>query len=332
MDHLNLPIVTSRIARVCEIAAPRSMLIDLNDQFRRSGLRKAVARHDTPVLFDWLIGVLSYQGVSDAIAWAYMDQHGTVTFADIDAVLSDQPSCPKLRSYWHFDDCRFAKQTFLCREPDHIEACPLPLHDLRNGRLNQTAYSLFLFLRDVCDGDLVGWIDAKLANAVHNTGAGHHAELVRQALLEPLSGIYGVSFKVLSMALADLLLAGDPGRRRWVKAGASMVAIDTLVHNWLHRTGCLRDLEAEHGYGAGCYAPGGCADIIEAASQSIDARRFCPEGPVVFPRLIQKAIWLFCTEAGHDICNGNRIDDRFACRSQDCPIREQCRCIPLRSR
>ncbi|UDL94083.1 hypothetical protein LGH83_16320 [Lichenihabitans sp. PAMC28606] len=117
---LNLPqSVIQRIAALCEVAAPRSMLSDLNDQFRRSGLREAVARHDTPVLFDWLIGVLSYQGVSDAIAWAYMDQHGTVTYADIDAVLSDQPSCPKLRRYWHFYECRFAKQTFVCREPVH---------------------------------------------------------------------------------------------------------------------------------------------------------------------------------------------------------------------
>ena len=41
--------------------------------------------------------------------------------------------------------------------------CPLPSHDLRNGRLNQTAYSLFLFIRDIADGDLIGWIDAPAA-------------------------------------------------------------------------------------------------------------------------------------------------------------------------
>jgi len=34
---------------------------------------------------------------------------------------------------------------------------------MRNSRLNQTAYSLYLFVRDVADGDLVGWIDAPLA-------------------------------------------------------------------------------------------------------------------------------------------------------------------------
>jgi hypothetical protein len=32
-------------------------------------------------------------------------------------------------------------------------------HRLRNGHRNQIAYSLYLFIRDVADGDLVGWID-----------------------------------------------------------------------------------------------------------------------------------------------------------------------------
>jgi hypothetical protein len=36
-------------------------------------------------------------------------------------------------------------------EPEHIGACPLPSHDLRNGHLNQTAYCLFLFIRDLED-------------------------------------------------------------------------------------------------------------------------------------------------------------------------------------
>ena len=108
---------------------------------------------------------LSYQGVSDAIAWTYMDHHGTVSFADVAAGLAERPSCPKLKSHWHFEGCGYAKQAFGCHEPDHLEACPLPRHDLRNGRLNQTTYSLFLFLRDVCDDDLVGWIDARLQAA-----------------------------------------------------------------------------------------------------------------------------------------------------------------------
>ena len=70
-----------------------------------------------------------------------------------------------------------------------------------------------------------------------------------------------------------------------------MVAVDTLVHNWLHRTGSLRRLDAEHAYGPACYRSGGCASIIEETARRIDARQFCPDGPAFFPRLLQKAIW-----------------------------------------
>jgi hypothetical protein len=74
-------------------------------------------------------------------------------------------TCPKLKSYWHFYGCRYDKISRTCSEPDHIDACPLPSHRLRNGRLNQMAYTLFLFIRDIADGDLVGWIDRQFRTA-----------------------------------------------------------------------------------------------------------------------------------------------------------------------
>src|SRR5215218_3991107 len=101
-----------------------------------------------------------------------------------------------------------------------------------------------------------------------------------EALLEPLGHIYGIGSKVWSMALADLLLGADPGRERWVTTGASMVVIDTLLHNHLHRTGTLRRFGAEHPYGARCYAEGGCADIVRDLARRIDAREFNPDFPV----------------------------------------------------
>src|SRR4029079_4224540 len=86
-------------------------------------------------------------------------QHGSVGWSDIAEALSRSPSCPKLGGYWRFYDCRYHKGSATCSESGHIAACPLPCHPLRNGRLNQMAYSLFLFIRDVADGDFVGWID-----------------------------------------------------------------------------------------------------------------------------------------------------------------------------
>src|SRR5262249_1086727 len=148
--------------------------------------------------------------------------------------------------------------------------CPLPQHDLRNGRLNQTAYSLFLFLRDLAADDFVGWIDRRLAGVDLLPTSDRPARL-RQALLGPLGNVYGVSNKVLAMASAELLLGGDAKRSAWIEAGAVMIAIDTLVHNFLHRTGILRGLQAEHAYGPGCYAANGCAAIIEQIAGKIDA-------------------------------------------------------------
>jgi hypothetical protein len=99
-----------------------------------------------------------------------------------------------------------------------------------------------------------------------------------------------------------------------------MVAVDTLVHNWLHRTGVLRRLGADHVYGPACYRLGRCAGIIEEVAQSIDAREFSPSFPQPFPRFVQAAIWRFCAGYGLAICNGNRTDDCSRCEQIDCPL------------
>jgi hypothetical protein len=96
-------------------------------------------------------------------------------------------------------------------------------------------------MRDLANGDIVGWFDDRLA-MIDPVAVSDRTTRLRQALLEPLGHIYGVSNKVLAMALADLLLAGDAKRPAWIEAGAVMIAIDTLVQNFLHRTGILRRL------------------------------------------------------------------------------------------
>src|SRR5437763_11421765 len=83
----------------------------------------------------------------------------------------------KLKSYWHFHDCRYQKSSGTCSELDHISGCPVPTHDLRNGHLNQIAYSLFLFIRDIADVDLVGWIDHQLLQANEPAGTERVAQM-----------------------------------------------------------------------------------------------------------------------------------------------------------
>jgi hypothetical protein len=316
------------VCLICEVAGARSLIDDSRVGLARQGVIAAVRRHDTLVIFDWLIDAVSYQGVSDSIAYGYMERHGRVRWQDIANALAKQPSCPKLKCYWAFEGCGYRKGSGVCANPEHRPACPLPHHDLRNGRLNQTAYSLFLFMRDLAGGDIVGWINDRLASVAPAPASDRPARL-RQALLDPLGHVYGVSNKVLAMALSELLLAGDAKRPIWIEAGTAMIAVDTLVHNFLHRTGILRELQADHPYGSGCYAPGGCAAIIERIASEIDARRFNPACPANFPRFVQHAIWRFCAEAGLSRCNGNRIDDRARCEQSDCPVFESCARVPL---
>ena len=61
----------------------------------------------------------------------------------------------------------------------------------------------------------MGWVDQRL-EAADQPGAPDRAARMRHAFLEPLCCIHGVSDKVLSMALADLLLGADPNRERWM--------------------------------------------------------------------------------------------------------------------
>jgi hypothetical protein len=316
------------VHRVCCLAGDPEFLAQRNSHGKNS-LTAAIERHDTDALFDWLVEALSYQGIANRIAYDYMQRHGKARWARIKASLARNPSCPKLRGYWAFYDCRYRKGSATCAEPRHIASCPLPRQPLRNGHLNQMAYSLFLFMRDIADGDLVDWIDAQLSSV--NSQSGDRLSALRQAIIGPLRNVYGVSDKVLTMALADLLLSASQQRPLWRQVGATMVVVDTLVHNFLHRTGILRRLGADHPYGERCYRLGGCTDILSLLAAEIDARQFNPTFPKSSPRFVQNAVWRYCAADGFDICNGNRIDDDAACNNRHCQLFRHCDRVTLRA-
>ena len=202
VTNADLHYAVQLVHATCCLAGSASYLDDIRADLRDCGIIRAVRDHDTPALFDWLVGLLSFQGISDAVAAGYIAQHGNVRWAEIAEALSRTPSCPKLGGYWRFYDCRYHKGSGTCAEPGHIDACPLPRHPLRNGRLNQMAYSLFLFMRDVADDDFVGWIDRQLG-AVDPQSPDRLAAL-REAIIGPLRNVYGVADKVLAMALSSL--------------------------------------------------------------------------------------------------------------------------------
>jgi len=291
------------IREVCRWAGLAGYLADIQAGLDDDDILRAIETHDTAEVFDWLMMVVSYQGISDTVAAGYLEAHGNVGWREIAASL-DHADCPKLTGYWTFHDCGFRKSAAICREPRRYDTCPLPWFDLRNGRLNQTAYSLYLFIRDIADGDLIGWIDGRIEQAARDGGTPLDQG---KAILEPLRNVHGVSDKVIAMALSVLLMGARPIRPTWFEVGIALIVVDTLVHQFLVRTGILTRLGASHSYGPACYRPGGCAEIIMTIARRIDARRFNPAFPKVFPRFVQFAIWRYCSQAGLDICNGNRI-------------------------
>ncbi len=301
----------------CCLAGAPSVMADFTDEDKIN----AIGEHDTAALFNLLVKAFSHQGTSDVVAHGYMQRHGTPTWRGIELELGRgaEQSCDKLVSYWQFSQCRYDKTSRTCSEPDHLDDCPLPTHMLRNGRLNQMAYSLFLFMRDIAAGDFVGWINEQLA------AAPDHSTLDRQeALIGPLRNVYAVSDKVLTMAMSGLLIAGSKHYPAWLEVGAGMVAVDSLVHNYLHRTGILDRFDAAHQYGPQCYQAGYCADILQVVSRHIDARQFDPSFPAAFPRFVQHSVWRYCSRNGRDICNGNRINDHFSCQNIHCQLTSIC--------
>ena len=102
------------IYRVCCLAGSASLIDNIRADLHAGGVRAAIRKRDTAAVFDWLIAALSYQGISDQIAYDYMEQHGYVRWEDINKKLAQDAACPKLKSYWHFHACLYAKLSGTC--------------------------------------------------------------------------------------------------------------------------------------------------------------------------------------------------------------------------
>lgn len=315
------------IKTVCCLAGDEQLIGNESSPEIRE-LRRAITDHDTAYLFEQLMIGFSMQGISDHAAYTYMERHGRLTWRDIERATSRRVPCGKLRSYWTYFDCGYQKRAGTCAAPKIISTCPVPKHDLRNGRLNQTGYSLFMFFRDVADGDIVDWIDDRL-DAASKGSIRQRANRMRRALIEPLRNLFGVSDKVLNMTLAWLLTSAPPSKPLWLETGVNMIAIDTLVHNFLHRTGILGRFDSAHKYGPACYRPDGCADIVTRVAGHINAREGSPNYPQFFLRWVQHAIWRYCAQLEFNICNGNQIDDSDRCANKGCQLFNLCDRVAL---
>ncbi len=111
------------------------------------------------------------------------------------------------------------------------------------------------------------------------------------------------------------------------QVGLHMIAIDRLVHNFLHRTGILANYGADHAYGPRCHAEAGCLGVIHDLARRIDCREFNPTLPANFPRFIQYHIWAYCGQAGENICNLNKCKPGRP--NPACILRQQQLCAQL---
>jgi hypothetical protein len=316
--------IIDRIRRPVLRSASSTFLSDIQSEWKTSGLAAAVKSRRPETLFRWLMAVLNYQGISDRVAAQYMRDHGAFQHRAVRGVVAQPLACAKLQSYWHYEDCGYRKAAGICSVPAALAGCKMPALPGRNGRLNQTAISLYLFIRDVADGDLLAWIESEL-QAHSDRPASERA----RHLVDAMRSIFGVADKLLCMALSSLLLGAGRKNPLWFETGACLIVVDTLVHNFMHRTGIMRACGNEHPFGLRCYEPNGCAAAIELAAAHIDARLFSVDNPHFFPRLIQHALWRFCAYDGLDTCNGNRIADEGPCDNRVCPDFAMCRRLPL---
>ena len=313
------------VTRPALLLAPVTFLGDIQDRLGTAGVSAAVAARDPAPLFDWVVSLIARQGISNHAAEVFANRHGSPAWVEVITRMAGDARCARLRSRWHFEDCGYRRSTTTCSTPHHLLTCPVAEIPARKGALAEATIGFWLFVRDVAGGDLVGWIDARLAGADLKPSHPGRAAAMREAVLLPLLGIPGTGPKVWSMILAELLLGADASRERWVSAGASFVAVDSLVHAYLHRTGILDGLGAGHAYGPACTAPGGCVDVIAGLAARIDAREFNAGFPQVFPRWVQFALWRWCAAGALDLCNGRRIDDSRGCRQRFCPAFAPCK-------
>jgi hypothetical protein len=64
------------IHAVCGLAGSPTLIEEIRAELRADKVRAAIRNRDTGPVFDWLMAAFSYQGISDQVAYDYMEKHG----------------------------------------------------------------------------------------------------------------------------------------------------------------------------------------------------------------------------------------------------------------
>src|SRR5215472_9667762 len=84
------------IHAVCGLAGSPTLIDEIRADLRADKVTAAIRNRDTSPVFDWLLAALSYQGISDQVAYEYMEKHGRTAWSDIARQIG-RATCPKLK-------------------------------------------------------------------------------------------------------------------------------------------------------------------------------------------------------------------------------------------
>ena len=292
----------------------------------KHSLTAAIARRDTAALFDWLVEALSYQGIADRIAYDYMQRHGRARWARIMASLARNPPArssaatggsttaipqgnDNVRRAWPHRRLRPAQPPAAHRPADQIGVRPVPVHARLPMTISWTGSI----------GNWLRWIPNPLTGSLP---CARPSSVRSQRLWGGRQG------------LGDGLVVAAAERRQrrplWRRSRRDFVAVDTLVHNFVHRTGILRRLGAEHPYGVGCYRPADALTFSGSLAATSTPGSSIRPSPRRFRGSCRMRSGGYCAENGLDVCNGNRIDDRQPLRQRHCQLFRRCDRVALR--
>ena len=245
--------------------------------------------HKSINLYQYLVEAFLLSGGGDQSNHGYYaKQKRKPTFNRVkQAVKAGQ--CPKLATFETFKGCGYRKTTKKCNELTFLRSCPLPTFDMKRGALNHMVFSLYFFLRDVAGRNFYAYVR-------QHFGQGQPSAVTINDLLDGFIGkittIANVGPKLAQMALSCLFLTAYPGWD-YRRVGAHIIAVDSLIHNFLHRTG-IRTATLDHAYGPRCHGQNRCLGVIHDLAKRIDCREFNPTLPPCFPRFVQYHISAYC--------------------------------------
>jgi hypothetical protein len=62
---------------ICGLAGSATLIEEIRSDLAADKVRAGIRRRDTAAVFDWLMSALSYQGISDQVAYEYMGASGS---------------------------------------------------------------------------------------------------------------------------------------------------------------------------------------------------------------------------------------------------------------